>query len=68
MKNTRSTNLLLNCALAAACVELKHDEFHVQYGLAVAQVAALAVKSGKGALRQITRQRASKIHEVWACK
>ena len=68
MEYIRSTNLLRNGALTAARVALKHVEFHVQYGLAVAQVAALAVKSGKGALRQITSQRALKIHEVWACK
>ena len=50
--------LLRNGALTAARVALKHVEFHVQYGLAVAQVAALAVKSGKSALRQIRSQKA----------
>ena len=52
------TNLLRIGAFTAACVAFKDVKFHVQNGLAVAQVAALAVKSGKGALRQITSQKA----------
>ena len=61
MEYIRPTNLLRNGALTAARVALKHVEFHVQCGLAVAQVAALAVKSGKSALRQITSQKVSSV-------
>jgi hypothetical protein len=52
-KTVRSTNLLWICAFTAACVALQDVKFHVQNGLAVTQVSALAVKSGESALNII---------------
>ena len=46
------TNLLRRSAFAAACEADEHVKFHVQYSLAVAKAAALAVNCGESALDQ----------------
>ena len=46
------TNLLCRSAFAAACEADEHVKFHVQYSLAVAKAAALAVNCGESALDQ----------------
>ena len=46
------TNLMCRSAFAAACEADKHFKFHVQYSLAVAKAATLAVNCGESALDQ----------------